>query len=265
MESFKTDGLTITYDDSGSGKPILFLHSFNQSRLMWEKQLTYFFEKGYRVISMDIRGHGGSDFRKGEQTVEKFADDAIALLSHLGIDKAYIVGASLGGYIGLRMWSKKKEVVAGLVISGSKARNDSPEIKERRRNQIRQIKEKGLEEFVNNTYRRLAAKTREERPWVVEIMQLISLNMTPEAVAATLNSLIDKEDERPYLSGISVPTLIIVGTEDIFTPKEFSEEMHEGIPGSELKVFENAGHFCSFDLPEEYSQSIYDFMKKNSW
>lgn len=265
MQVFNSGELNITYDDSGTGKAILFLHSFNQSRLMWEKQLTYFLEKGYRVVSMDIRGHGGSDFIRGQQTVEKFADDAIALLNHLGIERAYIVGASLGGYIGLRMWSKRKEVVAGLIISGSKARNDSPEIQERRRNQIKLIEEQGLEEFVKNTYRRLAKKTRDERPWVVEIMQLISLNMTAEAVAATLVSLIDKEDERPYLASINVPVLIMVGTEDVFTPRELSEEMHEGIPGSELVVFEDAGHFCSFDRPEDYSDSIYSFMKKNSW
>ncbi len=265
MPYFSNNGLSISFNDSGKGKPILFLHSFNQSRLMWNYQMDFFLERGYRVISMDLRGHGLSDFNSEKHTIEDFAEDAIALLKHLGLKGSYIVGASLGGYVAFRMWASDPELIAGLVLSGTKADPDSDEIKERRRKQIDFLRSEGIQAFAENTMKRLAKKTKDERPWTVDFMKLLSKSMPPEVVMQTLQAMIDKKDDNSLLTTISVPTLIIVGTEDVFTPRALSEKMHSQIKGSELKIFEDAAHFCSLDIPEDYSQCILDFMKRNGW
>lgn len=265
MGTFNTGDGEIKFDDSGKGNAILFLHSFNQSRLMWERQLDHFLSLGYRVIAMDIRGHGESEFVPGKHTVDHFADDAIKLLEHLGVRKAYVAGLSLGGYIALGIWRKRKDLIAGLILSGTKAAADTEEIKERRRGQIRLIDEEGLGRFVANTYRRLAERTARERPWTVEFMQMLSRSDPPEVVKATLEALMEKPDDTSALESIDVPTLIIVGEEDHFTPPHLSEDMKNRVKGSELRIFPDAGHFCVLDIPENYSRTVEDFMKNNGW
>ncbi|AKA49204.1 hypothetical protein IX51_08925 [uncultured archaeon] len=264
MPSFSTGDVDISYYDSGNGNALLFLHSFDQSKLMWSEQLSYFRSKGYRVIAMDLRGHGQSGFKRENHNIDQFARDAISLLKHLGVDKVCIIGASLGGYVALRIWKQDSSLVSGLVLSGTKADPDSEDIKERRRSQIRFIEENGLGKFVENTSRRLAEKTREDRPWVMDCMKLLSLDITEDAVKETLQAMIDKPDDIELLTTINVPTLIMVGREDAFTPLPLSEKMNAEIKGSELKIFENAAHFCSYDIPELYSETISGFLKKNS-
>ncbi len=259
------NGKRLAYYDSGQGRPIMFIHSFNQSKLTWFTHLSYFVERGYRVIAPDIPGHGGSDFVANEHNIPTFAESFLVLMDQLEIDRCYVVGASLGGYIAFSMLSQSPDRIAGLVLSGTKAAPDSDLDKERRRKQITELRNNGLSGFISGINRRLSSKTLEKDPWTFDFMKALSLEGDVDSIAATLEAMINKVDDRPMLSSIEIPTLIIVGDEDTFTPVERSNEMHDKIKGSEMVVMKNASHYCFLDDPLFYDLTISDFLVRNGW
>src|SRR5918996_3679898 len=123
-----SSGLEIAYYDSGAGTPIVFLHSFGHNKTLWFPQLTHFLERGYRVVAPDMPGHGDSTFDRSHHTVDGIAQSYVQLFDKLGLTRVILVGISMGGYVALRMWARKPDVIAGLVLSNTKAESDSDEI-----------------------------------------------------------------------------------------------------------------------------------------
>lgn len=256
-----SNGLTISYHDSGIGKPILFLHSFGHNKNLWFPQLTYFFERGYRVIAPDMPGHGDSSFDPGNHTVDAIGQMYGEFLDRLGVAKAVVAGISIGGYIALRMWARRPEQISGLVMMCSKAEADSDEIKERRRLQIENIEKNGLENFVVTTApKRVAPKVVEERPWVVDWIKMMNFTVSAEANAATLEAMAVKEDDTHTLQTIDVPALILSGSHDIFIPKDSPHNLEKGIENSVHHVVQDAGHVASLENPTAVNRHLEDFL-----
>src|SRR5205814_620728 len=127
-----SSGVDIAYYDSGGGMPLVFLHSFGHNKTMWFPQLTYFLERGYRVLAPDMPGHGESTFDPEHHTVDRIAQSYLELLGALGVHRMILVGISMGGYVALRMWARNADSIAALVLSNTKAESDSDEIVRRR-------------------------------------------------------------------------------------------------------------------------------------
>ena len=256
-----SNGKTISYHDSGSGNPILFLHSFGHNKNLWYPQLTHFLELGYRTIAPDMPGHGDSSFDPDSHTVDLIAQSYIEFLEKLDINKVVLAGISIGGYIALRMWARRPELIAALIMCCSKAEADSEEIKARRRTQIKIIHEKGLEHFViTGAPKRVAPKTAQERPWVVDWIKMMNFTVSAEANAATLEAMAIKEDDTATLATIDVPALILSGSHDIFIPKESPHNLNKGIKNSVHHVIQDAGHVASLENPTAVNKYIEDFL-----
>lgn len=251
------------YYDLGEGYPIIMLHSFNHSKLMWEYHIPSFLRAGYRVIAPDLRGHGDNRLDGREMSIELFADDIINLLEELEVEKASFIGSSAGGYVALEIWKKKHSVISSLVLAGSKAQKDSQEIIKRRKNQIDTLLNHGFSTYLENVQNRLSKDTIKNRPWVLDLVKCMSANMERDAIIGALEALINKPDHTDILSTIDVPTLIICGEEDIFTPCEYSTYLHEHIPNSELLILKDAAHINPLDQPEKFCQVVLDFLRKN--
>jgi 3-oxoadipate enol-lactonase len=255
-------GNLISYHDSGRGTPILFLHSFGHNKNLWYPQLTHFVELGYRVIAPDMPGHGDSSFDPASHTVDQIGRMYGEFLEKLGIDKAIVVGISIGGYIALRMWAHRAEQISGLVMICSKAEADSDEIKQRRRGQIENIHAKGLENFViTGAPKRVAPKTAEHRPWVVDWIKMMNFTVSADANAATLEAMAIKEDDTDTLPTIDVPALILSGSDDIFIPKDSPVNLNNGIANSVHHVIPDAGHVASLENPAAVNQYLEDFFE----
>jgi pimeloyl-ACP methyl ester carboxylesterase len=250
--------------DLGKGYPVVMLHSFNHSKLMWIYQIPEFLKSGYRVICPDYRGHGSEPLGDEKVTIETFADDTIKLLSEMGIKKAVFIGSSAGGYVTLSIWRKRPDLISAMVLAGSKAQQDDPDIIERRKKQIKTLENGGLEEHIKNVHRRLSQNTIKNKPWVLDLVRTMSGNMTKEAIIAALNALILKPDDRDILPTINVPTLIICGEEDVFTPCTFSKYLNENIKGSELIILKDAGHINPLDQPELFNEKTLDFLSRHN-
>lgn len=241
--------------------PLVFLHSFGHNKAMWFPQLTYFTERGYRVVAPDMPGHGDSTFHAEHHTVDRIAQSYIELLDTLGLQRAVLIGISMGGYIALRMWARKSQSIAALVLSNTKAESDSPEIVARRRAQIDSLRDRGLSEFIHTgAPRRLSAHTIEKRPWVLDSIRMMNFTVSAEANIATLEAMAAKDDDTATLATITVPVLITSGSDDTFIPKAAAGVLKDGIRQSQLHVIPDTGHVSSLENPTLYNRVLDDFL-----
>lgn len=263
MAAFKlANGITISYHDSGSGTPILFLHSFGHNKNLWFPQLTHFLERGFRVLAPDMPGHGESSYDPARHEVDQIAQAYIELLDSLDIGKTILAGISMGGYIALRMWARRPNRIAAMVLSNTKAEKDSDEIVARRRAQIANIHESGLEHFVTTgAPKRLSPVTLKRRPWVLDTIKLLNYTVPAEVNAATLEAMARKEDDTKVLPTIDVPVLVTAGGDDIFIPKDSPGNLHQGIKGSKFHEIAGTGHVSSLEAPTEYNRVMEEFLR----
>ncbi len=255
-------GVTVSYHDSGSGAPILFLHSFGHNKNLWFPQLTHFLERGFRVLATDMPGHGESSYDPARHGVDEMAQCYIELLDSLEVRRILLAGISMGGYIALRMWARRPDLIAGMVLSNTKAENDSDEIVARRRAQIANIQQHGLEHFVTTgAPKRLSPVTLQRRPWVLDTIKMLNYTVPAEVNAATLEAMAVKKDDTNVLPTIDVPVLVTSGSDDIFIPKDSPGNLHRGIKGSRFHEIAGTGHVSSLEAPTEYNRVMSEFLQ----
>lgn len=264
IESFLTElkDFSLSYNDIGKGHiPIIFLHGFPFDKSSWDKQL-HFLKESERVIAIDIRGFGKSTLGNEEATIEMYADDLISLMDDLSIDKAIVCGLSMGGYIVLNAVNRYQERFEAIILCDTQCIADSAEQKEGRMATIKEIKQKGLEnfadKFIENAFFKDALIHKKE---VVRKTKNVILETSIEAVMAGLNALATRHDSCSELSKIYVPTLIICGKEDKITPPIQSKYFHSNIKGSKICFLENAGHLSNLECPNEFNEAISEFIK----
>jgi 3-oxoadipate enol-lactonase len=256
-----SSGVEIAYYDSGSGTPILFLHSFGHNKTLWFPQLMHYREQGFRVIAPDMPGHGDSSFDGAHHTVDAIAASYIELLGILGVQHVVLAGISMGGYIALRMWGRNPAGIAALVLSNTKAERDSDEIVARRRAQIASLQAHGLAEFIRSgAPRRLSPKTLENKPWVLDSITMMNFTVSAEANAATLEAMAVKPDDTATLATIDVPTLITSGSDDMFIPKTSAGVLKDGIRNSQLYSIPDTGHVSNLEDPVQYNRLLDGFL-----
>ena len=118
------NGITMAYDDHGSGPAVVLIHGFPLCRRMWHPQIQALTNAGFRVIAPDLRGFGESDAPDGPYSMELFADDIVELLDHLGIDEAVVGGMSMGGYVLLNLLERHRQRLRGAVFITTHATAD---------------------------------------------------------------------------------------------------------------------------------------------
>ena len=256
-----SNGVELSYYDSGSGRAVVFLHSFGHNKTMWLPQLTHVLERGWRVVAPDMPGHGDSTFDPARQSVAAIARGYLELFDAIGLQRVVLVATSMGGYLALNMWAAKPDAISALVLANTKAERDSDEIVSRRRAQIASIERHGLEEFVRTTApKRVSPRTVAERPWVVDAISMMNFTSSAQASAATLAAMTEREDDTTMLNTITVPTLIIEGGDDTFIPKGAAAAMRDGIRNSRLHTIEGTGHISNLEKPTEFNRLLDEFL-----
>jgi 3-oxoadipate enol-lactonase len=253
------NGLDIAYDDIGTGQPVLFIHAFPLNRTMWAPQVSALVER-CRCVAADLRGFGESAI--GEPfTIAQYADDLAGLLDHLQIEKAVVVGCSMGGYTALAMWRQHRDRVRGLVLADTKSGADNDEGRERRRGLIQVARSEGSIGVANLQIPSLVGKTtREKQPDTYDAVHRMMAQTKPEAIIGALEAMMARPDSTPMLPTIDVPTLVVVGEEDVPTPMKESRAMHAAIPGSHLQVIAQAGHLSNLERPAAFNHVLTEFL-----
>jgi pimeloyl-ACP methyl ester carboxylesterase len=253
-------GADIRYDVQGSGPALLFLHAFPLGLVMWDDQAAGL-SASARVIRFDDRGFGGSSPAGGALTMERIADDAAALLDHLGVDKAVVAGCSMGGYACLAFARRHPGRLLGLVLQDTRAGADSPEARAGRTALADRVLAEGAAVAADTFLPKLlGATTHREHPNVVARVRDMILGNAPRGIADALHGLGARVDSTPTLATIRVPTLVVCGAEDTLTPPSESEAMVAGIAGARLELVPGAGHLANLENPQAYNRVVGAFV-----
>lgn len=214
----------------------------------------------FRIITIDLRGHGESDAPFWRYTLEQSADDVNAILNHLAIQQALFVGLSMGGYILFAFYRKYAARVKGLVLADTKAQADTAEGKDGRFQMAQTAYKKGPFGIVDNMLSKLFSPTTiKTRPDLVQQVRTIIENSQISGIAGDLMAMAERLDSIPLLSQITCPTQIIVGELDQATPLSDARLMADHIPNARLAIIPNAAHLANMEQPEAFNQIIAAF------
>jgi pimeloyl-ACP methyl ester carboxylesterase len=249
----------IAFDDIGSGFPLVFLHAFPLNRTMWEPQIGALVAE-CRCIAIDFRGFG--DSRAAPPfTVDRYADDVVAVLDALQVERAVVVGLSLGGYVAFAMWRRHRARIRGLVLSDTRAAADSEEVVARRRALIDTAKTQGSTAVANMQIAGLMGKsTRDKRPDIYDAIHRMMAQTGVDGIVGGLEAMIARPDSTATLATIDVPTLVVVGDEDVLTPPKEARRIHDGIAGSRIEVLHGAGHLANVERPAAFNTVVSEFV-----
>ncbi|MBO0911846.1 MAG: alpha/beta fold hydrolase [Acidobacteria bacterium] len=260
MPGIRTEDAEIFYDIAGGGPPVVLLHPFPLHHEFW-LPAAEFLRQRYRLIMPDLRGHGKSDLGEGPATMVKHAADVVRVMNDAGVERASLVGVSIGGYVIFELWRRYPERVRALVLANTKAQPDAPEARNARLQAAKEVLDRGTEPFFEGMLEKcLAETTRRLRPDLVRGALGMMRTMSAEDVAGVQHGMAERADSLAILKTINVPALIITGDEDRTTGPPEAEVMKENIPLSEMKVVAKAGHYSPWEQPEEVGRLLRQFL-----
>ncbi|MEP7381976.1 MAG: alpha/beta fold hydrolase [Gemmatimonadota bacterium] len=252
--------IEIGYDDVGNGEVVLFIHGFPHHRALWSAQLGALLGRA-RCIAPDLRGFGESSI-VAPYSVDQYADDLILLLDVLRIDRAIVCGLSMGGYVALACWRRHRERVRGLILMDTRAGSDSPAGRGRRDEMIALARERGSGAIADAMIGSMVGvRTREKCPEVVDAVHRMLARAPVDGVIGALEAMRDRPDASASLGTIDVPTLIVVGEDDVLTPPGEAALLHAAIRGSRLEVIAGAGHVSNVERPAAVNHVVSEYLE----
>jgi 3-oxoadipate enol-lactonase len=256
----QVNGITLAYNDQGSGLPIIFLHAFPLNRTMWAEQEKAFSSQ-FRVVTIDLRGHGESAAPLWRYTLDQAADDVIGLLDHLSIRQAVFVGLSMGGYILFALYRKYADRVKGLVLADTRAQADTAEGKEARFQMAQTAYQKGPSAIADIMIPKLLSPaTVQTKPGLVRHVHAMIEGNQISGIAGDLMAMAERPDSVTLLKQITCPTQIIVGELDLPTPPSDAKLMADLIPNARLAIIPAAAHLPNLEQPDQFNESISAFV-----
>ena len=253
-------GTELAYDVRGRGDAVLLLHAFPLGGAMWDAQAEALAAR-FQVVRFDARGFGGSPPGDGPLTMERIADDAAALLDHLGLSRAAVCGLSMGGYAALAMVRRHADRLRALVLCDTRAGADSADQRGARAELAEKVLREGSAAAAEaNLPKLLGRTTHQERPQVVAAARAIIEANPPRGIANALYGLAARADSSATLREVRVPALILCGEEDVLTPPAEAEALRAGIAGSRLRLLARAGHLSNMEEPAAFGAALLDFL-----
>jgi len=241
-----------------SSTPVVFLHAFPLNATMWTRQAEAVAPR--RVLAPHFPGFGGR--APGEATLEAFARAVLSDMDAAGIEKAVVVGLSMGGYVAFRLHALAPGRVAALILADTRAGADDEAGRAKRTDQAARARREGTRWMADAMVPALLGETtRRERPAVVAQVRALVAQADAEGVARALEAMRARPDSTPDLARIRVPVLALVGEEDTLTPPVEANRIAEGVSDGRLVVLAGAGHLANLEAPEAFSAALGDFLK----
>jgi 3-oxoadipate enol-lactonase len=261
--------VNLAYVDRGKGLPVLLVHGFPLDHTMWNAQIEALADR-CRVIAPDLRGFGQSWLGDANPNVgismERYADDLVELLDALAIHEPIVLtGFSMGGYVAWQFARKHADRLQALVQCDTKAVADSDEARAVRLKMAEQIFEWGSARVAEIMGPKLLAKrTFEVKPQVVAAVRRVVANTSPEAIACAQRGMAARPDMTGLLAGIRVPTLVLVGEEDVISPPAEMRSIAAAIPNSQFVEIPGAGHMTTMENPGAVNTAFLQFIEQLS-
>ena len=256
----KLGGINISYKMEGQGEPLIMIMGFTASRGGWVSQVPYF-RKFYRVTTFDNRGIGKSDKPPGPYSTKMMAEDTIKLMDYLGIEKAHIMGASMGGMIAQELAINYPQRVMKLVLACTYAYQDRTNSDSSEQPNLAQV----TPDKMANAMIRLAFNDPIYRFTFGIVAGIQSKfigasqkqGISGQAVACLKHNTLER------LPLITAPTLVIVGTEDKIINPVSSDILASKIPNAKLVKLEGGSHSFTLEMSNIFNNEVLNFLKKD--
>jgi 3-oxoadipate enol-lactonase len=260
MQHLRSDDAEIAYEIRGSGAPVVLLHPFPSNHEFWYPAAAAF-DSTYRLILPDLRGHGESEIGEGPALMQKHAADIARVLDDAGVGKAVFVGCSIGGYILFEFWRRFRSRVTALALCDTRPQADNAEARSNRLKAAAAVLEQGTEQFLDSMIPKFMGRTTMgARPDLVEGARVMMRQMSPEDISLVQQGMAARPDSVADLKTIDVPTMIVIGEEDVFSTVADGELMRQNIAGSQMKVIPKAGHYAPWEQPEAVGAILRRFL-----
>lgn len=245
--------------DEGDGVPLVLLHAFPLHAGMWDAVRP----RGSRVLAPDQRGFGASPLGDDEPSLDRCADDVVALLDRLGLDRVVLGGSSMGGYVAMAMARRAPERLRGLVLVGTKAGAD-PDAARAGRLAMAEVLDRGDRTPLRETVLPALTGTTSgsERPEAVQRVAELAEQAAPAAVAWAQRAMAARADSVDGLRGLPVPALVVVGEEDVLSPPAEAQAMADALPQATLFVLPRTGHLLAVETPQALTSAIEAFLRE---
>ncbi|TAE22995.1 MAG: alpha/beta fold hydrolase [Cytophagales bacterium] len=266
MPYLTTNGVRLYYEDSGAPSPdaqtLVFSHGLLWSGHMFHKQVTAL-RSQYRVVTYDHRGQGRSEVSQKGYDMDTLTADAVELLEQLKLGPVHFAGLSMGGFVGMRLAARRSDLLRSLILMETTADPEPPENVPRYRTLSTAVKWLGVWAVTGPVLKIMFGKTFLDDPARADERQYWTnqLKQNKRSIVRAVNGVIDRLPILNELHKITLPTLIIVGEEDVATVPAKAHRIHEHIAGSQLVVMPRGGHTSSVEEPELVTGAIRDFLE----
>ncbi|MCX5055622.1 alpha/beta hydrolase [Streptomyces sp. NBC_00201] len=239
--------------------PLVLIHGHPFDRTMWNPQLEAF-SAARRVIAPDLRGYGASPASPAITRFEQFADDIRTLLDDLKVETCVLAGLSMGGQIVMDFYRRFPDRVRGLVLADTFPAADTAEgVRVRHATADRLLRE-GMGGYADDVLEKMVAPYADAR--VKAHVHGMMTATSPQGAAAALRARAARPDYRELLTTVTVPALVVVGSDDTFTPVSDAEAMHAALPDSTLHVIEATAHMPNLERPKEFNEALDQFLAR---
>ena len=257
-----SDGARIHYQQTGrpGGPPVLLIQGLGADKHGWDLQRVALAPR-YRTLALDNRGAGRSDKPHGAYSLDQMADDAIAVLDHAGVESAHVVGASMGGAITQILALRHPERLRSITLACTACRNPAWR-RELLSSWAETARTEGMGAMTRTAGRWVIGPRSFRRLWpAIGWLGPLALARPTHAFVAQCEAILRVDEEQADLLGtITTPTLVLVGNQDILTPRGDSEELADRIPTAELVVISGAAHGFMVEHATTFNRVLLEFI-----
>jgi pimeloyl-ACP methyl ester carboxylesterase len=259
--TFSGHGITIAYDDTNSGEPLVLIHGHPFDRSMWQPQREHFGRRGWRVIAPDLRGYGETTVVPAPVRWEEFVHDIVGLLDSLSIQQIVLGGLSMGGQIVMEFHRLYPHRLRALVLADTSPRAETPGGRRGRHEVADRLLREGMDPYAHELLpMMIRPENIRDEPGLASRVLRMMRGTAPEGAAAALRARADRPDYVEMLGRVAVPTLIVVGRHDAFTPLGEAQLMEAGIARATLAIIDEAGHMPNLERPAAFNAALEAFL-----
>jgi pimeloyl-ACP methyl ester carboxylesterase len=254
-------GVGMRWREAGSGgSAVLFVHGFPFSGAIWNEQLANV-PAGWCFLAPDLPGFGGSAPLEATLTMDILARELECFLDERELERVVVCGLSMGGYVALALWRLHPERIRALVLADTRAGPDTAEGRLARYERATLARSAGAGAVADAMLPQLLSQeTREAHPEVETRLRAIMDTASVEGVAGALDGMAERADSTGLLGTIDVPTLVIVGEQDVIAPVPEAEKLAAGIPGAQLVTIPGAGHVTCMEAAPAFNAALAAFL-----
>lgn len=249
--------MRLAYTDAGRGDCVVLIHGHPFDRTLWDPQVAAL-RDDFRVLAPDLRGFGLSPVTPRYVTMRDYAGDVAGLLDHLGIERAAIVGLSMGGLVTMELAGWRPEHCWAIGLVATTAEPVTPSEQVARRDRADAVERDGMQVLVDYMHSGLYGPGC---PAAVRARVDAMMSAAPPAgAAAALRGRADRPDYRAVLAGLDIPALVCVGSEDPWSDRAVTDEILGCLKHPELLMIDGVGHLPNLEAEQEFNDALRDFL-----